>query len=113
MSSVHTKALVIAVVHYLLSFGVAFLTFAAAWGSALSDTYHGDAGLGLFGFLLVILQAPVAFVQWLVIHASADGKTGLQIPTLVLLAIPSSLIYGYVIAFLFRSKPLHDDNDAA
>jgi len=113
MSSIHTKAFVIAIVHYLLSFGIAFLAFAAAWGSALSDAYHGGAGLGLFGFLLVILQAPVALVQWLAIHASTDGKTGLQLPALVLLAMPSSLIYGYVIASLFRSKPSHRDNSAA
>jgi len=105
MSSIHSKALVIAVVHYLLSFAVGFLAFAVAWGSALSDVYHGDAGLGLFALLLIVLQAPVALIQWLVIHASADGKTGLHIPGLVLLAMPSSLIYGYVIAFLFRAKP--------
>jgi hypothetical protein len=112
MSSIHTKAFVIAVVHYLLSFGVAFLAFAAAWGSGLSDAYHGDASLGLFGFLLVVLQAPVAFIQWLVIHASADGKTGMQIPAILLLAIPSSLIYGYAIAFLFRIPKTKDDHAA-
>jgi hypothetical protein len=78
----------------------------------LSDVYHGDAGLGLFGFLLVVLQAPVALIQWLAIHASPDGKTGLQIPGIVLLAMPSSLIYGYVIAFLFRSRPPSHDNPA-
>jgi hypothetical protein len=113
MRSFHTKAFLIGVVHYLLGFGVAFLAFAAAWGSGLSDTDHGDGGSGLFGFILLVLQAPVALVQWLAMRASADGKTGLQIPTLVLLAMPSSLLYGYVIAFLFRSKPSPHDNNAA
>jgi len=112
MSSVHTKAFAIAVVHYALSFGIAFLAFAVAFGSALSDTYHGDAGPGLLGFVVVALQAPVALVQWLVIRASAVGKTGLQIPALLFLAIPSSLLYGYFIAFLSRSKPSNHDNNA-
>ena len=113
MSAIHTKAFVIALVHYFLSFGVAFLAFAAAWGSGLSDAYHGEGGLGLFGFVLVVLQAPVALIQWIAAHASADGKTGLQIPAILLLAIPSSLLYGYVLAWLFRSKsPNHDSNAA-
>src|SRR5262249_1465995 len=55
--------------------------------------------------LLVILQAPVALIQWLAIHHSADG-TGLQAAALLLLAMPSSLVYGYAIASLLKSpKP--------
>jgi len=113
MASLHTKAIVIAVIHYFLSFGVAFLGFAVAWGSGLSDASHGDGALWLFGFFLVVLQAPVALIQWMAAHASADGKTGLEIPIILLLAIPSSLFYGYMIAFLFRRKsPSHDSNVA-
>ena len=104
MSSIHIQAFLIAIVHYLLSFCVAFLAFAVAWGWGQSD-----AGLGPYGFILVVLQAPVALIQWLVVHWSIDGKTGLEIPALALAAIPSSLIYGYVIALLFRRpKPKHD-----
>ena len=109
MSSLHAKAFSIAIVHYLVSFGIAFMAFASAWGSGLSDTYQGGSGFGLFGLLAVVLQAPVAIIQWLAIHASPDGKTGLQISTIVLIAIPSSLIYGYILAFLFRSSPSTHD----
>jgi hypothetical protein len=108
----HTRAFVISIVHYLLSLGIASSAFTAAWGAAMSDAYHRDDNLGLFSFLLVILQAPVALIQWLVIHSSADGKTGLHIPAIVLLAMLSSLIYGYAVAFLFRSPKPKDHHVA-
>jgi hypothetical protein len=108
MTSVHKRAFVIGIIHYVASFGIGFLAFAIAWGTALSDSYHGDSGLGFLTFFLIVLQAPVALIQWLVAHFSADGKTGLQIPAIVLLAMPSSLIYGYGIAILFRRRsPTH------
>jgi hypothetical protein len=113
MRTIGGKAFIIAIVHYLLSFVVGFLVFAVAWGAALSDSYNGDNGLGFFAILLVVLQAPVALVQWLVVRVSADGKTGLPITTLVFLGMPSSLLYGYVIAFLSRRKPSPNDNNAA
>jgi hypothetical protein len=113
MKSVHAKAFVIAIVHYVLSFAVGFLAFAMAWGRALSDAYNGDDRWGLFPVLFVVLQAPVALIQWLAIHWSADGKTGLRLAALVFLGMPSSLLYGYVIAFVSRSKPLPNDDNAA
>src|SRR5215204_4866624 len=94
--SIHAKAFVIAMVHYALSLAVGFLAFAMAWGRALSDSYNGDDRLGLFPVLVVVLQAPVALVQWLAIHFSGDGKTGLRMAALVFLGMPSSLLYGYV-----------------
>jgi hypothetical protein len=113
MRSIHAKAFVIAIVHYVLSFAVGFLAFAVASGAALSDSYNGDNRWGLFPVLVVILQAPVALVQWLAIHLSADGKTGLRMAALVFLGMPSSLLYGYVIAFVSRSKPSPKDDNAA
>ena len=102
MTTLRKRALTISVVHFFVSLGFAFLALSAGIGSGLSDSYHGDQGLGFFTFILVILQAPVAIIQWLVGHFSSDGKTGLPAGALAVLAMLSSLAYGYIIARFVR-----------
>ena len=104
MNTLRSRALACAAVHFLVSVGIFWLAFSAGSGSGLSDSYHGDQGLGFFTFILVILQAPVALIQWLVGHFSSDGKTGLPAAALAVLAMLSSVAYGYVIARLVRSS---------
>jgi hypothetical protein len=96
------RPLLIAGIHFLLSMAVGFLAFAAAWGSGLSDANHGDGGAMVFGILLAILQAPVALIQWLAMHASANGKTGIELPWILPLTALSSVFYGHILAFLIR-----------
>jgi hypothetical protein len=98
----HRRAIFIAAGHLGLSLGVAFLAFAFAWGAGLSDSYSGSANstLGFFTVVLVLLQVPAALVDFAVIHLNSH-HTSLSAQALVLLAVPSSLLYGYVITYLW------------
>jgi hypothetical protein len=98
----HRRAIFIAVGHFGLSLGVAFLAFAFAWGAGLSDSYSSNSSLSFFTIILVLLQAPVALVDFAVIHLGSH-RTSLPAEALVLLAVPSSLLYGYVISYLWRT----------
>jgi len=90
------------ILHFIATLVLGFLCLAAA-SSGLSDSYQGNSGGdGVLVALVCVFQAPVALAQWLAIQFSADGKTGLEMKTLFLVAIPSSLAYGYLISSLVR-----------
>jgi ribose/xylose/arabinose/galactoside ABC-type transport system permease subunit len=101
MKEIHTKAFLIAMGHFALSVIAGFGAYAIAFGSALSDTYTESSGIRLPELLLMILQAPVYLVHWVVKHYSADGKSGLNLSGVFLVGLLSSILYGYVIAYVF------------
>jgi hypothetical protein len=94
---------VIAVCHFFISFAVALIVFYEAWGSGLSDSFQSDSAVtrGLTCFL-VILQAPVAFIQWVVIKNSPQTHTGLGLQFLILLAAVWSATFGWLLATSYR-----------
>ena len=100
MSKFHERAITYGVIYFFASLILGFMLVAGA-ASGLSDAPHGEpAGLGLVVCLVFVLQAPVALVQWIAMKMSPSGEVGLDMSTLALLALFSSLGYGYLIAFL-------------
>ena len=89
----------IAIGHFMITLGLAFMGFAAAYGSGMSDMDHGDGGAGGFLFLLGVWQLPVAIIQMVVIAFHKDGS-GLPPGALFLLAAFSSLAFGFVVGVL-------------
>ena len=108
MKEIHTKAFLIAMGHFAVSVIAGFAAYAIAFGSALSDSYTESSGIRLPELLLMILQAPVYLVDWVVKHYSADGKSGLNLSGVFLVGSLSSILYGYAIASVFlrgRTEP--------
>jgi hypothetical protein len=98
--SIHPSGLAMASLHFLMTIVVGFLGLATAWPSAATHS-----GPGIIGGILVALQAPVFLLSQL------DHE--LPATTLLILMPPTSVMYGYAIAYLWRRIRPHDGkNDA-
>jgi hypothetical protein len=86
----------VAVIHFVVSLVVGFIGFAEAWGGALSDSYHEQSGAS--ESLLVILDAPVALVQWFAMECHPDHKTGFGLGGLFFMACIWSVVFGWMVA---------------
>jgi hypothetical protein len=102
MSNFHERAITFGAIHFFATIILGFMLLAGA-ASGLSDAPHGEpVGLGVVVFLVLILQAPVVLAELIAKKMSPSGEVGLELSTLCLLAMFSSLCYGYLIAFLVR-----------
>ena len=98
----HKSAIKFGVIHFLVTLGLAFLIVAEA-ASGMSDSDQGKpSGEGALIVFIYIFQAPVAIIQWLAMRFSPSGQTGCNMSTLLLIAAPSSLGYGYLIGNLIK-----------
>jgi hypothetical protein len=97
------SALVIAAFHFMFSLLLAFTLFVSAWGSSLSDSYQTSSPFSeALTLLLLILQAPVALTQWLIIKNHPQTHTGLEMQYLILLGASWSAALGWLISILRR-----------
>src|SRR5262245_13938282 len=97
------SALIIATLHFMLSLLLSIVVFAAASGSSLSDSYQIPSPLlKALTSLLLILQAPVALIQWLIINNHSETHTGLGLQYLVLLGAIWSAMLGCLVSALKR-----------
>ena len=100
MTLLHKRAFVIAGLHYLISFALIIVGFATAWASAAT----GRSSPGLFEYVFYTLQ-PLWFV---VTRLDVEFPLG----AIFFLTVPSSLLYGYLIAYLLRPRPPNrEDHD--
>ncbi len=77
--------------------------FAVAWGSGLSDSYQNSSPLSKgLTLLLIVLQAPVALIQWLVIKSHPETHAGLGVQYLVLLGMVWSAAVGWLASVVKR-----------
>jgi hypothetical protein len=112
MPTIHQSALKFGAFHFFGTLGLAFLIVAGA-ASGMSDSAQGgSSGEGALMIVAFIFQAPVAIVQWLAIRYSKDGQSGFDIQTLISFALPSSLLYGYLISFFVRKNHRDENRDA-
>ena len=110
MSNIHQRAVICGVLHF---FGTIILGFMIIGGAAsgLSDAPQREpAGLDIAVFLIFVFQAPAALAQWIAMKMNPSG-IGLPLAALSLIAMQSSIGYGYLIAFLvgkFMGNTKHD-----
>ena len=95
MTSLNKRALLIAGLHYLMSFAIIIFGVATAWASAASGAKEGLVETVVFG----ILQ-PLMFLM---------SRLHVEFPlgAIFLLPVPSSLLYGYLIAYLPHLRQPH------
>ena len=98
-----SRFILFATLHFGASILLGFMVFATGWGSALSDSYSPAPTIGIFSLMLIILQAPVALAQWVLIRISND-QTGLGLDSLISLGVLWSLLVGVLFAQLTRKR---------